>query len=68
MCEKQVTGGLQDGNGNDAADSPTPTLTSNNLAGAKLPSGVTDESAPPNGGLKAWSQVVGSVLFFFNTW
>jgi hypothetical protein len=31
---------------------------------AKLP----DEEPPPNGGLQAWLQVLGSFFLFFNSW
>ncbi len=46
------------------AESPSSTLNSANGTGEKRVIAASDVSPPPNGGLQAWLQVLGSFFFF----
>lgn len=50
------------------AESPSSSLNSANEPGEKRATAAPEVGSPPNGGLKAWLQVVGSFFFFFNSW
>lgn len=47
---------------------PSSTLSSPNGTGEKHAAAAPSVSPPPNGGLNAWLQVVGSFFFYFNSW
>jgi hypothetical protein len=46
----------------------TPSAPSQDKAELKKVASVNDVAAIPNGGLRAWLQVLGSFFLFFNTW
>ncbi|MCJ1367598.1 hypothetical protein MMC16_006732 [Acarospora aff. strigata] len=68
MREETVFGDGQEINGERPTESPSSSLTPVINLGGKHPAGVSDDNPPSNGGLVAWSQVVGSFFLFFNSW
>lgn len=68
MTETTVPEGGQRRDDERDAESPCSTLNLANGTGEKPATAAPDASPPPNGGLEAWSQVVGSFFLFFNSW
>ena len=68
MTERTVPDDRQRSNDERMAESPSSTLDSTNERYEKHSPAAADVNQPPNGGFKAWSQVLGSFFLFFNSW
>lgn len=66
MAEEMKAGmaqpsGVREGSEKEASDIETP-------QNQQLKPSANDTSSIPNGGVKAWLQVLGTFFIFFNTW
>ena len=77
MIEKEIDdsaehSGEGDSEGHSASTVSTAHAPATNSQSSEVESNdkvvAAEAEAPPNGGLKAWTQVVGSFFLFFNSW
>ena len=67
-AEEVEKGSSHSSSGHDEPQKPEPQQDGGKVQKTKSQASVNDISSIPNGGLRAWLQVLGAFSLFFNTW